>query len=338
VSDDATKLPDSFGATIGPYEIISVLRRGMSSTIYLAISPASGREVALKVGADAIGQLSSDRHSEHLSVAKRLVHRHIVRVFHAGTDAGLSYIVMERLRGRTLRELIDETTSRLDLATRIDLAAQLCVGLHFAHEHGVVHGDVTPENVFVTDENVVKILNFGTASTGDRTVVSDNALSGFPYTAPEQARGREALDGRADVFAVGAILHELVTGRPPSRRDTTALSLAPILHGGTTPLEAVTKLEIAIRRALDEDPAKRFASAQELAYALWMVHLPFGDAGTKEVEGPGETLYVERSVDHTEPPVVASEVDRPGLSKQAWIYVAMTAVMMVVVAVGLFSC
>ena len=90
VSDDATKLPESFGATIGPYEIISVLRRGPSATIYLAISPGSGREVALKVAADAIGQPRDDRNSENVSVAKRLVHRHIVRVLHEGTDAGLS--------------------------------------------------------------------------------------------------------------------------------------------------------------------------------------------------------------------------------------------------------
>jgi eukaryotic-like serine/threonine-protein kinase len=337
VNDDATKLPESFGATIGPYEIISVLRRGASATIYLAISPGSRREVELKVAAEAIGQAPDDRHSANVSVARRLVHRHIARVLHAGTDAGLSYVVMERLRGRSLRELIDDPTIRPDLATRLDLAAQLCVGLHFAHEHGVVHGNVTPENVFVTDENVVKILNFGAASPRDRPVVSDNAVStSSAYVAPEQVSGGEALDGRSDLFAVGAILHELVTGRPPSRGAASTVTLAPILRMGKAPPQAVTKLEIAMRRALDADPAKRFASAQELAYALWMVHLPTPDA--ENVEAPVETLYVERPVDNPEGPIVVSKVEQPGLSTRAWIYVAVAAVMMVVVAVGSFSC
>ena len=122
---------------------------------------------------------------------------------------------------------------------------------------------------------------------------------------------------------MGAILYELVTGRPPSQRAAAAITLAPILRADTAPLEALTKLEIAIRRALDEDPAKRFASAQELAYALWMVHFPTPARGAEEVEGPVETLYVERPVDNAEGTIVAANVEQPGLSRRAWIYVAM---------------
>lgn len=339
MSDDETKLPESSGATIGPYEIVSVLRRGTSATIYLAISPGSGREVALKVGADAIRPLPDDRHAENVSIARRLVHRHIVRVLHEGTDTGLSYVVMERLRGRSLRELIDDSTIRPDLATRIDLAAQVCVGLHFAHEHGVVHGNVTPENVFVTDEGIVKILNFGAASPSDRRVVSDNAMSGgFEYVAPEQVTGRQAVDGRSDLFSVGAILYELVTGRPPARQAAAAVTLASILRDETAPLEGLTKLEIAIRRALDEDPSKRFASAQELAYALWMVQLPNRPTGADDVEEVVETLYVERQVDNAEKTIVEPKVEPRGLLRQPWIYGVIAAVMVVVVAVGYFAC
>jgi serine/threonine-protein kinase len=264
-----------------------------------------------------------------------------VRVLDGGTDDGLSYVVMERLRGRTLRELIDSPPVRLDLATKIDLVAQLCVGLHFAHEHGLVHGNVTPENVFVTDENVVKILNLGGVSSTDRTIISDNALPGsLHYTAPEEVGGGEVVDGRSDLFSVGVILYELLTGHPPTDRPPTAVSLESLQREGSVPLEELTALETALRRALEEDPSKRFASAQQLAYALWKVQLPHRDLerDADDVDAPGETLYVEGGQDTAQRPTSEVEGEQTAVSARPLIYASIAAVIMVAVATSLFSC
>ncbi len=343
MSDDATKLPESFGATIGPYEIVRVLRRGQSATIYLAVTPGSRREVAIKVGAGTIHHLLDAGSSEKGSVSRCLVHRHIVRVLDAGNDAGLSYVVMERLRGRSLREWIDNPPTRPDLATKIDLVAQLCVGLHFAHEHGVVHGNVTPENVFVTDENVVKILNLGVGPV-DRTVISHAAGSGGGhYSAPEQLGGRE-VDARSDLFAVGLILYEFVMGHPPSEHTGAAIAVAPVRREDSAPIEDLAKLEILVRRALDDDPAKRFASAQQLAYALWKTQLPSPNADTdaEEIEGPAETVYVDRGTDGAEATIIEAVVEQskeqPKVSTKPLIYASLVAVIMVAVAIASFSC
>lgn len=340
MSDDVSTLPESSGATIGPYEIVNVLHRGASATVYLAIVPGSDRELVLKVVAAAARDLPVDKFSPHVTIARRLVHRHIARVLDSGEDGGLSYVVIERLHGRSLGEIIADPTFRPDLATRIDLAAQLCIGLHHAHEHGVVHGNVTPDNVFVTDDGVVKILNFGAVSSGDRTVVSDNAPSGgFEYMSPEHSGG-EVVDGRSDLFSAAAILYELVSGRLPFQGSATVVPLAPIREDAAS-LEGMAKLDVVIRRALDRDPSKRFASAQEFAYALWMVHLPDIDTGGEEdAEGPAETVYAERNDDvNAQATTVAPEVEAPQLSRQPLIYGAIAAVIIIGVAGGvMFGC
>jgi eukaryotic-like serine/threonine-protein kinase len=337
VSEEATKLPESSGATIGPYEIVSVLRRGPSATIYLGKSPR-GHDVVLEVAADTTRNSPDDRRSQNVSAATRLVHRHIERVLDAGTDSGLSYVVTERLRGRRLREWMDDPATRPDTATRIDLVAQLCIGLHFAHEHGVVHGNVTPENVFVTDDGIVKILNFGAASRDRATVAATAPATNPPYLAPEQLGGKAVVDGRSDVFSAGAILYELVTGRTHPTRGITADDLALIGREATIPVAELTKLELAVRRSLDPDPSKRYGSAQEFAYALWTLHLPTSNRDAEDIEQPSETLYVDRSTDHPEATAVESGAVKREPSRQPLILATIAAVIMIGIAVGLMSC
>ena len=275
-------------ATIGPYEIINVLHRGPMATIYAGVAPDTRRELALKVVADVEGN-SFNPHSP----AHHLVHRHIVQVFDQGADGDLSYIVMERLRGRTLRQRLTDPQFGDAPAMRADIVAQFCIGLHAAHRQGVVHGRVTPDNVFVTDDGIVKILNFVRLSASGATLVSDGSTSsGFEYSAPEQLLGRENIDGRADVFAAGVILYEIVTGRHPFQGASMTATLSRIVREPHAPLEGMQALDDILRRALEKNPEQRMPSAQELAHALWSLFLS-PDAALVEEAAPAETVYVE---------------------------------------------
>jgi serine/threonine-protein kinase len=253
------------------------------------------QEVVLKLAADPV-RLES---TAEVAANTGLIHRHIVRVLDQGQDQGFAYLVMERLRGRTLRELIDDPAFTADLTTRIDLIAQLCLGLHCAHEQQIVHGNLRPENAFITEDGVTKILNFatfGATSPNDRTIISDNALAGsFEYMSPEQIIGRDALDGRSDVFSAGVLLYEFVAGRRPFQGASTTATLARILRDEPAPLDVPGRLNAILKRALDKEPDKRFASAQELAYALWMIDLP-DTRVDEDVEGESadsETMFAD---------------------------------------------
>jgi serine/threonine protein kinase len=258
---------------VGPYDIVELLRRGPRASVHVGRRPESGGEVAIKIATD--GPRADEWPTASVLAATRLTHRNIVRILDVGTDKGACYIVMERLRGRTLRALLSDGAFNLDPEQRVDLVAQLCLGLHHAHEQQIVHGNVTPDNIFITEDGVTKILNFGETSVNDRTVVSDNALAGsFEYMSPEQIIGRDTVDLRSDIFSAATILYELVAGRRPFQAASTTATLARILRDDPTPIDGKERLNYLLRRALEKEPNKRFASAQEFAYSLWMLHLP----------------------------------------------------------------
>ena len=325
-------------AKAGPYDIVDVVHRGPRWVVYLATQGDSDQPVVVKMASEAV-PLDAEATP---GAATRLLHRHIVRVLDAGHDNGFPYLVMERLQGRTLRDLIADTTYGADLPTRVDLIAQLCVGLHHAHEQQIVHGNLRPDNVFVTDDGVTKILNFGgTASANDHTMVSDNSLAGsFEYMSPEQIIGREAVDGRSDVFSAGLLLYEFVSGRRPFQGASTPATLARILRDDPPPLEGLDRLNTIVRRALEKDPEKRYATAQEFAYALWMMDLP--GAVEEEDAADSEIVYADAQsataeAEADEPPAAA------GLSqllsdRRTLTYLAIGASVIVIAAIAAISC
>jgi serine/threonine protein kinase len=253
---------------------------------------------------------------------------------------------MERLQGRTLAELMSDFTFAADVPTRVDLIAQLCVGLHHAHEQQLVHGNLRPEHVFVTDDGVTKILNFGaTPSANDRTIVSDNALAGsFEYMSPEQIIGRDAIDGRSDVFSAGVLLYEFVSGRRPFQGGSTPATLARILRDDPPPLEGLDRLNTILRRALEKEPAKRFGSAQEFAYALWMMDLPVAPTEDEEDEAQAagsETMYADAARDSAQDDDTDEEAavgSRFPVSPQTLLYATIALAVVIVSAVAVVSC
>lgn len=266
MSDELSKL--------GPYDILEVLQRGPRATLYIASRPDLDGEVVVKVPSER-SLTASDWPTPEILAATRLLHRHIVRLHDVGADGEVPYIAMERLRGRTLQQLIDDAAFAADVPTRTDLIAQLCIGLHYAHEQQVVHGSVRPDNVFVCEDGAVKILNFGATPSADRTMTSDHSLSGgFEYMSPEQIIGRDSIDGRSDVFSAAVLLYELVSGQRPFQGASTPATLARILRDEPPPIEGQDRLNAVLTQALEKDSTRRFATAQEFAYALWMLEMP----------------------------------------------------------------
>ncbi len=282
---------DSSRTAIGPYQIVRGIGRGATGTVYLARAE-NGSEVAVKVLQSGAADEAFERFSREVSVAQSLVHRHVVRVCDSGADEGVPYFVMEVLHGKSLRDLLKEHPTGLDVETAVDVVAQLCLGLHHAHEHGLVHRDVKPANVFMTEEGVAKVLDFGVAKLSDTTVTADGSLVGtLAYMAPEQLNADAPIDGRADVFSAAVVLYELLTGQRPFTADSTAAMLARIAHDDPAPIPQSAELDAIVRKALQKDPADRQASAQELAYDLWTALLaPRSAEGAHPVK-PFDTIY-----------------------------------------------
>src|SRR5262245_48963454 len=217
-------LPLDPGTRLGPYEILSPIGAGGMGEVYRARDTRLDRQVAIKVlsafdpsGASSLSDERVVRFEREAKAIAALSHPNIVAVFDTGVHESRMFVVMELLSGRTLRDAI----AGMGLRKAIDVAIQIARGLGAAHEKGLVHRDLKPENVVLLDDGQVKILDFGlarhvdlpsaeasTAAGTDRGVV----MGTLGYMAPEQVRG-SAVDARTDLFAFGAVLYEMVTGR-----------------------------------------------------------------------------------------------------------------------------
>jgi len=209
-----------------------------------------------------------------------LSHPNILAVHDTGTDAGRTYVVMELLDGETLRERL--ASGPLPVRKAIDAAVQMAHGLAAAHDKGLVHRDLKPENVFLTRDGQVKILDFGLAkpaATGSGSAETAVALTDpgsvmgtVGYMAPEQVRGNP-VDARADLFALGAVLYEMLTGRRAFQRDTTAETMTAVLREDPPALSGTQAalspaLDRTVRHCLEKEPSERFQAARDVAFAL----------------------------------------------------------------------
>jgi len=271
------------GRTLGRYEILEPLGTGGMGEVYRARDVKLDRDVAVKV---LPPELASDeerraRFETEARTAASLEHPHIAAVHDVGVADGVHFIVQELLRGRTLRELIEDGPVPVHRA--LLLATEIAEALEAAHGTGIVHRDLKPENVFVTREGHAKVLDFGlakvvaspdadiddvaTAFTRSGTVVGT-----LGYLSPEQAEGKPA-DVRADVFALGVVLYEMLTGVRPFRGASQRQVLQAILGREPSRLgelreDAPADVEAVVRRCLQKEPSERYASAHELRQAL----------------------------------------------------------------------
>ena len=273
-------MPLATGSLLGPYEILTPLGAGGMGEVYRARDPRLGRDVAIKVISDA-ASAGADRvrFEQEARAVAALSHPNVLAIFDVGIG-DVPYLVTELLDGTTLRGLVEG--GPIPAARTIDLARQLVAGLAAAHDRGIIHRDLKPENIFVTSDGRVKILDFGLskhvepfaehAQSLTRPQTMRGAVLGtIGYMAPEQVRGFE-MDHRADIFAAGAILFEMLTGRRAFQGETAADTMSAILNEPPSALvfnaETPPSLARIVRRSLEKRPHDRFQSAQDLAFAL----------------------------------------------------------------------
>ncbi len=296
------------GTRLGPYEILAPLGAGGMGEVYRARDTRLGREVAIKVlphsfsrDADRLRRFEQEARS-----ASALNHPNILTVHDVGESAGSQYVVSELLEGETLRERL--VAGALSVRKAVDYAVQIAGGLGAAHEKGIVHRDLKPENLFVTADGRVKILDFGLAKLAEgspeqaQTAAPTQARGTEPgvvmgtvgYMSPEQVRGQPA-DSRSDIFAFGAVLYEMLTGRRAFRGPSAADTMSAILKeeppdAGRGNPEVTPALDRIVRRCLEKSPAERFHSVRDLAFALSestsvpaLAALPGAPAGRRRV-------------------------------------------------------
>jgi eukaryotic-like serine/threonine-protein kinase len=271
------------GTRLGPYEILSPLGAGGMGEVYRARDGRLDRDVAIKVLPE---RLAGDPHAlerfeREAKAVAALSHPNILAIHDVGSEGGVRYAVTELLDGATLREHL--ASGPLTPRRATEWALQIAVGLAAAHEKGIVHRDLKPENVFVTRAGHVKILDFGLAreipvpagtdQTGSPTAPGrtepGTILGTVGYMSPEQARGLAA-DARSDIFSLGTVLYEMLSGRRPFHGDSAVETLHAILTEDPPGLDTAAHAGMGriARRCLEKEPAHRFQSARDVAFAI----------------------------------------------------------------------
>ncbi|MDP2275681.1 MAG: serine/threonine-protein kinase [Archangium sp.] len=269
------------GERFGPYDIVGPLGSGGMGVVYRARDPRLGRDVAIKTlpPSSLADPARLHRFEQEARAASALNHPNVLAVFDVGREGDTPFLVTELLEGQTLRERIDE--GRLPPRKVIELAMHVAQGLAAVHEKGIVHRDLKPDNLFLTHDGQLKILDFGVARTteglapptGTLPLTQSGAVMGTAgYMAPEQVRGRPA-DARSDLFALGAIIYECLTGQMAFPGETPVERGYAILNAEPHELDAVQvvappALARVMRRCLDKNPEQRFQHARDLVYAL----------------------------------------------------------------------
>ena len=260
----------------GRYRLERPLGHGGMATVYLGRDSELERPVAVKLLAENLAGDAAfrKRFLREARLAARLSHPNVVSVYDAGADAdGRPYIVMECVEGETLADLLREH-GRLPADQAIGLALQACRGLEHAHAAGLVHRDVKPQNLLLRKDGTLKIADFGIARAAETTALTQvgTVLGTAAYLSPEQALGEEVTSA-ADVYSLGAVIYELLTGRPPYEFESLADLAAKQAAGAITPVSELApdvpeRVEDAVMRSLARNPEYRPSSAAALARQL----------------------------------------------------------------------
>jgi eukaryotic-like serine/threonine-protein kinase len=272
------------GTRLGPYEILSAIGAGGMGEVYRAADARLGREVAIKVVAERLfddprARLRLEREARAVG---SLSHPNIVALHDIGAEQGVTFLVMELLDGGPLNRYV--ATAPLPWKRSLEIAASVADALAAAHEKGVIHRDLKPANIFVTRDGHVKVLDFGlakqdpfradrrTGATGLPETEPGVALGTAGYMSPEQVKGEPA-DARSDIFSLGCVLYEILTGHRAFHGDTFPEIVAAILRDDPRPITACDRqipprVSVLVRRCLEKHPEQRFQSARDLAFSI----------------------------------------------------------------------
>ena len=297
------------GKALGPYLVVAKIGAGGMGEVYRARDARLGRDVAIKILPAAFCQDPERmrRFEQEARAAAALTHPNILAIYDFGVHQGVPYIVSELLEGESLRQRLRSDALPVRLA--MDYAIQIADGLTGAHAKHVVHRDMKPDNLFVTKEGSIKILDFGLAklTQPERSLTKSDAVTTgtlpgtimgtIEYMSPEQLRGRPA-DHRSDIFSFGMILYEMLAGKNPFHGETTADTVSAILKQDAPRLaerrEPIPpRIERIVQRCLEKDPGSRFQSASDLAFDLAELS-GFGQtvSGVTPVDGRKRTWWL----------------------------------------------
>ena len=268
------------GALIGPYRIEGLLGEGGMGVVYRAFDPKLRRPVAIKLLPDLADAAARHRFQREARTVTALNHPHILTVYDVGEHDGRQYLVTELVDGGTLRSWAeaDKRSSR----QIVDVLVGVADGLAAAHEAGIIHRDVKPENILIAKNGYAKLADFGLAKlfqpgaepTSTRSLAIAPTRPGMiagtiGYMSPEQASGNP-VDARSDIFSFGAVLYELFAGQRPFSAKSDLEELQRIVHGTPEPLagEIPVRLRMVVEKALEKDPAERYQTAREMVIDL----------------------------------------------------------------------
>ena len=290
---------------IGKYEIIELLGKGAMGIVYKALDPDIDREVAIKT--IRFDLISDDEEKDELMLrfirearaAGKLVHPNIITIHDVGKEKDMTYIVMQCIEGPSLQNWIasKKIFSAPDI---IKLILQLCDALNFAHQNGIVHRDIKPANILLDDNGKPHICDFGVAHVEMSTITQTGATIGTPsYMSPEQVMGKK-IDKRSDVFSLGAILYELLTGKRPFEGESITTVIYKIVNEEAVPCTQVRKelpqeFEQIMSKALSKDPDGRYSSCEEFAADLKKI-THFSDETLAMTDIPESALTVQAPV------------------------------------------
>ena len=337
-------VPDPGSLFDGRYRILRKIGAGGMANVYLAEDQELGRRVAIKILNErhANDEQFVERFRREAKNAAALSHPNIVSIYDRGEAEGTYYIAMEFLDGRSLKELIvGRGPAPVDVA--VEYVRQILSALRFAHRHGIVHRDIKPHNVLVDGEGRVKVTDFGIARAGTSQMTEAGSIVGTAqYLSPEQARGT-ATDQRSDLYSLGVVLYELLTGAVPFSGDTP-VEIA-MKHLSQTPeppsklrADVPRELDMVVTRALAKDPADRYQSAEEMEADLERVARGVGVAPETEaaatqimrapttIPGPmsatAATMITRGAAVPPLPPSVYYDIDEPIHRRPVWPWIA----------------
>lgn len=258
------------------YEIIEKIGNGGMATVYKATDKVLKRNVAVKILRDEF--TTDDEFIKRFEVeaqsAARLTHPNIVSIYDVGVDGNLYYIVMELIQGKTLKEIIVKEKGPLPWKWSINVSIQIASALEMAHRNNIIHRDIKPHNIIITEDGVAKVTDFGIAKAVSNSTITafGTTIGSVHYFSPEHARGGFT-DAKSDLYSLGVVMYEMVTGRVPFDADTpVSVALKHMQEEPVEPIELNPNLPIAVNkiimRALQKDTTLRYQTASEMLVDL----------------------------------------------------------------------
>lgn len=280
------------------YELVEFIGNGGMALVYRAIDHRTGHSVAVKILRPEFNQDAEflGRFEREATTASRMSHHNIVNLLDVGQDGGYRYLVMEFVRGKTLKDVIQD---RGALAPEVagQIAIRILSALQHAHKNGIIHRDIKPQNILVHSDGHIKVADFGIARVAGSSTISrsDSVMGSVHYFSPEQARGEEVTFA-SDLYSVGVVLYEMLTGQPPFDGDTPVAIALQHINGKARPMHEINAavppaMERVVEKAMEKRPEKRYQSALEMAQDLQRaLQDPQGDWLEKNTEQPIPSL------------------------------------------------